>query len=770
MIKKFTLLSFTLLFSYATYSQCLMYPISLEPRIANAEFIVEGKVIAKQSFWNVEHTLIYTSNTIELYKILKGSIKVQQINVITQGGAVGEDLHVVNPSLKLNIGQTALFFLQYSTNAYTANNLISFDTYAGAQGCIKYDLKEKTAADPFKKYVDIDVELYQTINKQIAQSYTEIKPLPILFSAQKNSSAISIASFSPSSVHGGTGDVLTINGSGFGASYSGSADLEFKNPDDGGATYASVPADHIISWSDTKIMVTVPGGYASGLDPGAGTGTFRVTNSSASSAESATELDVAYNESAIDYSGGYYLPKLVNENSAGGYTWKYNTDFNNNSAAVTAFESALKTWNCATEVNFNTSGTTSTSCDADDSENIISFDANCPLPTGVLGTSFSFYSGCNNGTWKWYVKGNDILFAVSPGTSYTWNYGPAASTLTQYDIQSVMTHEMGHSHQLSHIIATGKLMNYALYNGDDVRSLNDSSDVAGGDDVMTRSVISNSCGPTAMTLKTVSGCGSAPVADFSADITSGCAPLTASFTDASTNTPTSWAWDFDNDGTTDATSQNPSHTYNSAGTYTVKLTATNSSGSDIETQASYITVFAKPVVDFQANPTSTTTATSIQFTDLSTGSTINAWYWDFGDTSNVSYLQNPTHSYSYAGNKSVTLSVVDANFCADTLTKSNYIVISTPTGLVNVGDNSQVIKINPNPFSDYAIISFENSFYSSTNIRLNWHDVLGREIEMNTTYENGNIILHKNQLPSGIYFGQFYYQNKLMDKIKVVVK
>ncbi|MEA2034874.1 MAG: type IV pilin, partial [Euryarchaeota archaeon] len=43
----------------------------------------------------------------------------------------------------------------------------------------------------------------------------------------------------------------------------------------------------------------------------------------------------------------------------------------------------------------------------------------------------------------------------------------------------------------------------------------------------------------------------APVADFTANTTSGTAPLAVQFTDTSTNSPTSWAWDVDNDGVVD---------------------------------------------------------------------------------------------------------------------------------------------------------------------------------------------------------------------------
>jgi parallel beta-helix repeat protein len=83
---------------------------------------------------------------------------------------------------------------------------------------------------------------------------------------------------------------------------------------------------------------------------------------------------------------------------------------------------------------------------------------------------------------------------------------------------------------------------------------------------------------------------SGPVAAFTVDKTSGPAPLTVQFTDESTENPTSWAWDFDNDGVVDSTEQNPSYEYTAVGTYTVKLTVNNDLGSDEEIKEDYITV------------------------------------------------------------------------------------------------------------------------------------------------------------------------------------
>ncbi len=81
---------------------------------------------------------------------------------------------------------------------------------------------------------------------------------------------------------------------------------------------------------------------------------------------------------------------------------------------------------------------------------------------------------------------------------------------------------------------------------------------------------------------------SVPVAGFHATPTSGPAPLAVTFTDTSTNSPTSWEWDFGDDAT--STEQHPSHTYPAPGYYTVSLTATNASGADGETKVNYVTV------------------------------------------------------------------------------------------------------------------------------------------------------------------------------------
>ena len=81
---------------------------------------------------------------------------------------------------------------------------------------------------------------------------------------------------------------------------------------------------------------------------------------------------------------------------------------------------------------------------------------------------------------------------------------------------------------------------------------------------------------------------SAPLANFLATPATGIATLTTSFTDLSTNSPTSWMWDF-GDGET-STDHNPTHVFNNPGMYTVSLTVSNASGTDNEIKTHFIVV------------------------------------------------------------------------------------------------------------------------------------------------------------------------------------
>jgi Zn-dependent metalloprotease len=91
-------------------------------------------------------------------------------------------------------------------------------------------------------------------------------------------------------------------------------------------------------------------------------------------------------------------------------------------------------------------------------------------------------------------------------------------------------------------------------------------------------------------------CNVAPIAGFTSAFTNRC-DGTVQFTDLSSGSPSSWAWDFGDGQTSNV--QNPSHKYTASGSYTVKLTSTNTYGNNTETKTAYV------VIDLPKGPTVT---------------------------------------------------------------------------------------------------------------------------------------------------------------------
>jgi PKD repeat protein len=165
-----------------------------------------------------------------------------------------------------------------------------------------------------------------------------------------------------------------------------------------------------------------------------------------------------------------------------------------------------------------------------------------------------------------------------------------------------------------------------------------------------------------------------PESSFTASETSGTAPLTVAFTDTSTQSPTSWAWNFDDGGT--STEQSPVHTFTAPGSYEVTLTAANAAGAGT-TATQTITVASAPMVvsSFTASAESGTAPLAVSFTDTSTGSP-TAWAWNFGD-GGTSSVQNPSHTFA-AGTHTVTLTASNAAGTGTTATRT--ITVTEPTG------------------------------------------------------------------------------------------
>ena len=186
----------------------------------------------------------------------------------------------------------------------------------------------------------------------------------------------------------------------------------------------------------------------------------------------------------------------------------------------------------------------------------------------------------------------------------------------------------------------------------------------------------NACGSSSYT-QTVT-IVSPPKAGFSLVQSSGCLPFIATFTNTSSSNSATYNWTFVGGNPATSTDKNPVVTYNSVGNFDVKLIVSNTTYSDTLAKKNAIVTVSKPTSAF----TQSVNGGNVLFTNTSLGA--SAYTWIFGDGTNISTAQNPTHTYN-DGVYTVKLIVVSAcgsDTSAKTLTivtlpKANFMATTT---------------------------------------------------------------------------------------------
>lgn len=487
-----------------TETHCLMLPLLPAGRAQQAALIVEGEVLGANSFWDGRHRRIYTAHRVRVFKRFKGPAAAE-ITVLTEGGSVDLERQESTNTLRLATGQQGVLFLYPAPFADVAGAGPAWAAFGSEQGFIRYDLTDLTATEPFRQYASIDEDVYAAVTAVTGQPVTELQPNAELGAARvrlaqppaaNRGQAPVINTLSPRSLSAGTGAVLTITGTGFGAAR-GAGAVEFRNADDNGQTFVKPQDADYLSWADTQIRVRVPSNGIGGRP--AGSGTIRVTTTEQLQATSAVGLNVVYALSNVQEDQALVVsrPRHINQNAGGGYTFRFDPGFAANAAANAAWQRALATWRCQTGINWEVGATRTTTGAANDNENSVGFDLANELPANVLGRTTSYYQGCRDasGSAVFWVKEIDTQFS----NSITWQFGPTLALRPQYDFESVAVHELGHAQQLAHIILPTAVMHYAIAAGTNSRAVSAGSDVAGGRLVLRgRSFVAPACGPAPM--------------------------------------------------------------------------------------------------------------------------------------------------------------------------------------------------------------------------------------------------------------------------------
>lgn len=219
-----------------------------------------------------------------------------------------------------------------------------------------------------------------------------------------------------------------------------------------------------------------------------------------------------------------------------------------------------------------------------------------------------------------------------------------------------------------------------------------------------------------------------PVASFIISDNEICAGDNIIFTDQSTNSPTSWSWNFPGGLPGTSMIQNPSILYNTAGTYNVTLTATNVGGSDIETQNNAVIVHPNPSI-----PTIIDNAGTFE----SSYNSGNQWYGPSGLIAGAT-----GSSYTPPSNGLYYVIHTDVNGCVSPQSAS--ILLNTSVEELYFEE----LNIYPNPIGDAFTISWKSDI-EVKNIRL--FDAAGRLVYQTNIIENQTITIQTEQLASGNY-------------------
>jgi hypothetical protein len=469
--------------------QCALYELALEERVNRSLLVAEGRVISQSSFWNSGHTHIYTSSTVEIYKVFKGSLQASVIDIITRGGVADQDMEIISGLLELKEGEEGIFMCVPFPEIPG-----KYKVYGSSQGFLKYDEGMLRARDPFRVYPAGNDGIYREIRRITGRPWEEIKPVPANTRQERYAQARAplISSFKPSRISGGTQSILTIYGDGFGFLR---GTVYFTDPD-AGSRFVSVPPSQYIMWTDDSIKVEVP--------TKAGSGLIRVTNGNTGlSSNSLTALTVPFTQTNISGisgipAGAYH----IDQHGTGGYVWRMNTGFNQNPAAKSSFIRAFNGWKCLSYINWTLGPVTNENNSGEDGVNVITFDeTGQSLEPGVLGSCFSFYKGCAGNNWV--VTEMDIVFASSPSV-FKWYFGTAGPTTDEIDFETVALHELGHGQQLGHVTTSSDLMFYSLSRG--VKRNISADDTEGARYIMQRNRYGAVCTEQAMIPLTPENC------------------------------------------------------------------------------------------------------------------------------------------------------------------------------------------------------------------------------------------------------------------------
>ncbi len=244
---------------------------------------------------------------------------------------------------------------------------------------------------------------------------------------------------------------------------------------------------------------------------------------------------------------------------------------------------------------------------------------------------------------------------------------------------------------------------------------------------------------------------------FTADELIGCAPFTVNFT--SLVPGAIYNWNFGDGGSSSAAA--PSHTYLTAGEFSVTLNMTNAAGcSGVVTYLDYITVIAQPIAAFTYSPTQVdVTDTEVQFTNQSLYAT--SYTWDFGDGAAISNAEHPIHVFPETGNVKYTVILTATNElgCVDVVQKvievKDVLIYYLPNSFTPDGDTYNEL-FSPIFYSGMDVYDFHFTIFNR------WGELVFESF--NTAYGWNGAYGDQGLVQDGVYIWRLEFGETMSDK------
>lgn len=398
-----------LVLSLPMQAGALLVPMGLEDLARSADSVVVAQVTGAKSRAVVPADArqgIVTDNVLQVSRVIAGE-RPERFTLTQPGGQVGDLRLAVAEQAELTPGTRLVLFLD-EHNRIVGAEQGALQVVAGSVEGLDITVTElaRRVRAARGEAVLTEIAIAQPIEFSAAASVegAAIEPLVLEAVSLTAASTPTVSSVTPSEQYAGVGRSITINGSGFGIT-TGKVYLP-----SGTSLSGALKECPVTSWTDTRIVATVPGKVASGK--------VVVQNSAG---VRAPDFPYTLSFSADNTNGikfGAPLVYRVNENTA------------DMTGEANEAKKAFDVWNAAgSAFHVSYGGSTSVTTVARDNVNAIYFAS-----TGTTSLATNYYWYDSKGT----LFESDIVF----NDDYKWG-ATAASNV--WDLWTVLLHEVGHS-------------------------------------------------------------------------------------------------------------------------------------------------------------------------------------------------------------------------------------------------------------------------------------------------------------------------------------